>query len=107
MNAGKLRHQITIDRLTTTQDEMGEIIEGWITIGTFAASVEPINGREYFAAQAIQSEVTTRIRMRYEAGILPSDRITHGSAIYDLLSVINPEMRNRELILMCKSGATN
>jgi SPP1 family predicted phage head-tail adaptor len=69
MKAGKLRQTIAIERATIEQDPYGQPIEGWETIGTFAASVEPINGREYFAAQAVQSEVTTRIRMRYVDGI--------------------------------------
>lgn len=104
MRAGKLRHQITVERFTMEQDDYGQPIEAWQTVGTFAASVEPINGREYFAANAAQSEVTTRIRMRYHPGITSTDRITHGSTIYNMLSVINPEMRNEELVLMCKSA---
>jgi SPP1 family predicted phage head-tail adaptor len=104
MKAGKLRQQITIERASQTQNEYGEIVEGWETVGTFPASVEPINGREYFAAQAVQSEVTTRIRMRYKPGILVTDRVTHGGTVYNIQSVINPEMRNEELILMCVSN---
>jgi SPP1 family predicted phage head-tail adaptor len=104
MKAGKLRHQITIERASQTQNEYGEIVEGWETVGTFPASVEPINGREYFAAQAVQSEATTRIRMRYKPGILVTDRVTHGGTVYNIQSVINPEMRNEELLLMCESN---
>ncbi|KIF80902.1 phage head closure protein [Noviherbaspirillum autotrophicum] len=105
MRAGKLRHKVTIERYSEGQDEIGQPVQTWETVGTFPASVEPINGREYFAASAAQSEVTTKIRMRYQAGILSSDRITHGATVYDVLSVINPEMRNEELVLMCKSTA--
>jgi len=104
MRAGSLRHKVTIERVTTEPDEIGQPIETWTAVGTFPASVEPINGREYFAADAAQSEVTTRIRMRYQAGITQHDRATHGGQVYEVLSVINPEMRNEELVLMCKSS---
>lgn len=104
MKAGKLRHQITIERFTSGQDEFGQPIEAWETVGTVAAAVEPLKGREFIAAQAAQSEVTTRIRLRYLAGITAADRITHGGTVYNVLSIIDKDMRNIELELMCKSA---
>ncbi len=104
MRAGKLRHQITIERLTQGQDEYGAPSGSWEPVGTFAASIEPLTGREYLAAFAIQSEVTTRLRLRFVPGILPSDRATYRGITYDVLSIINREMRNIELELMCKSS---
>ncbi|WP_292935514.1 phage head closure protein [Noviherbaspirillum sp.] len=104
MRAGKLRHKVTVERVTITQDpDYGSVIETWTPVGTFPASVEPINGREYFTAHLALSEVTTRIRMRYQAGLSVLDRITHGGTVYNVQSVINPDMRNEELVLMCKS----
>lgn len=105
MNAGKLRHKVLVERMTTTTDpDYGTQTVAWATVGTFPASVEPISGREYTAHLMALSEVTTRIRMRYLAGMTTADRITHGGKVYNVLSVINPEMRNEELELMCKSS---
>lgn len=104
MSAGKYRHRITIERLTQTVDDYGAPSGSWLTVGTFAASIEPLTGREYLAAFAIQSEVTTRLRLRFVAGILPSDRATYRGITYDVLSIINREMRNVELELMCRSS---
>jgi SPP1 family predicted phage head-tail adaptor len=103
MSAGRYRHRITIERPISGTDDYGAPIEGWETVGTFAASIEPLTGREYLAAFAIQSEVTTRLRLRFVAGILPSYRATYRGTAYDVLSIINREMRNIELELMCKS----
>lgn len=104
MNAGKLRHSIVIDRYVSITDDWGQPIEGWEAVGSFRASVEPISGREYFAAQAAQSEVTTKITMRYQPGILSSDRITHEGTVYNVLSIIDKDMKNIQLELMCKSA---
>ena len=104
MRAGRLRHTITIERMTSTQDPFGQPIEEWVSLGTYPASIEPINGREYFAAQANQSELTTRIRTRYIEGVKPQDRITHDGTVYDIQSVIDTEMRHAELVLMCRSA---
>jgi SPP1 family predicted phage head-tail adaptor len=106
MKAGKLRHKVTVERANAAgSDDYGQPITTWEAVGTYPASVEPINGREYFAAHMAMSEATTRIRMRYQAGMSSADRITHGMTIYNIVSVINPEMRNEELVLMCKSAA--
>lgn len=104
MKTGKLRHQITIERFTSGQDEIGQPIESWEPVGTVAAAVEPLKGREFMAAQAGQSEVTTRIRLRYLAGISTTDRITHGGTVYNVLSVIDHDSRHIELEPMCKSA---
>ncbi|MEO7031189.1 MAG: phage head closure protein, partial [Herbaspirillum sp.] len=103
MNIGDLRHTVTLERFTSTVNDYGEPIQAWAPIGTMAASVEPLNGREYFAAAAAQSEVTTRIRMRYFPGVTVTDRVKHGGTVYDIDAVICPELMNRELVLMCKS----
>ncbi|WP_293605757.1 head-tail adaptor protein [Polaromonas sp. UBA4122] len=39
--------------------------------------MEPLAWREYIAAMSAQSEVTTRIKMRYRPGITSADRIIH------------------------------
>lgn len=103
MRAGKLRHKVIIERATLTQDDYGGAVYNWSTVGTFPASVEPINGREFFTVHMALSEVTTRIRMRYLEGLTITDRINYRGTIYNIVSVINPDLRNEELVLMCKS----
>jgi SPP1 family predicted phage head-tail adaptor len=105
MRSGRLRHFAIIERQDTTPDTYGQLENIWTTIADRSVSVEPLNGREYFNASGERSEVTTRIRMRYDsetAQIKPYDRITIGDAVYDIVSVINVQQRNRELVLMCK-----
>ena len=66
-------------------------------------------GRAYFEAQTAGSKIDTRIRIRYELGVTDevdeSMRVSCNGVIYDINSVINVNMLNRELILMCVSGA--
>jgi SPP1 family predicted phage head-tail adaptor len=101
---GKLRHRITIELVTETQDIDGSVIESWSAYATSQASIEPISGREYFAAQSTQADVTHRIRIRYLSGITPKMRVNYSSRIFDILSVININERNRELQLMCRES---
>jgi SPP1 family predicted phage head-tail adaptor len=101
---GKLRHRITVEETTETQEADGSVIENWSAFATAQGSIEPISGREYFAAQTTQAEVTHRISLRYLTGVTPKMRVKYGSRIFDILSVINVDERNRELQLMCRES---
>ena len=104
MRIGKLRHRITIERVVGAQDADGAVIEKWSTYVTVQPSIEPISGREYFATQSTQADMTHRIVLGYLSGVIPKMRVKFGSQIFDILSVINVEERNRELQLMCRES---
>ena len=104
MKIGKLRHKITIQEYSATRDSFGAQIEGWNDKASVFASVTPICGKEYFASQQLNAEVTTKITIRYLAGITPKMRVMFGNRIFDILSVLNFEERNIELNLMCKES---
>jgi len=102
MDPGKLRHKVTIQQPSATKDGYGALVENWSDVKTVNASVEPLSGRELFAAQQVHSETTTRIKMRYRAGITSKMRVVYGTRIYDILAPIDPEERHRYLLLMCR-----
>jgi len=102
MQAGDLRQRITIQEAADpAQDTYGAEIEVWADVATVWAAVEPLTGREFFDAQAMNAETTTRIRIRYREGIVPEMRVSWGDHIYDIQSVIESESGRRELHLMC------
>ena len=103
MDPGKLRHKVTIQQQgESIKDGYGALVENWTDVKIVSASVEPLSGRELFAAQQVHSEITTRIKTRYRAGITSKMRIMFGLRIYDILAPIDPEERHRELHLMCR-----
>lgn len=105
MNAGKLDQRVTVERFTSTVDDWGTPIESWAPLFTCWAAVEPLVGREYIAAQAAQSEVTARIRMRFRPWMTAQDRVIHDGKTYNIVSVIDVRSEHRELVLMCKAIA--
>ena len=104
MRLGKLRHRITIEQVSETQDTDGSVIETWSSVASAKSSIEPVSGREYFDAQTTQADVTHRIYLRYIAGVIPKMRVKYGARIFDILSVINTRERNVELQLMCREN---
>ena len=103
MRTGSLRHYVEIHALTIIEDDIGNQTEEWAKVAEVWAAVEPVSGKEYWAAAAAQAEATIKVTMRapgVEVG--PSNRIIFDGRTLEVESVINVEERNRELQLMCK-----
>ena len=104
MNAGALDQRIVIERRTGATNDWGEPLpDSWLPIIQTWAAVQPLQGREYLAAQAAMSEVKVKIIMRYRPGITPADRVSHGGQVYGIEAVIDVHSSRRELHLMCKA----
>ena len=108
MISGRLRRSVTIRRRNTTKNAVGEFTESYATVATRRASVEPVNGREFWQASGEHSAVTTRIRLRYDASLASvkaTDEVVDAGnspqTVYDIESVIRPRETAMELVLMC------
>ena len=104
MRAGPMRCRITIEAPVETQGADGSISQAWETFAEVWASVDPLIGKEYFAQEREQATVSHKIRMRYLADITHKMRVTWGSRVFEIESVLNVGERNRELVLMCKES---
>ena len=100
MDAGRLDKRIIIERLEATEDEIGQPVEAWIPTFNVWAAIEPLTGREYLAAMAVQAERTVRIRIRYLPGIVSTMRVVYQGRVFAIQSVINIREGNDELHLM-------
>jgi SPP1 family predicted phage head-tail adaptor len=108
MRAGQLRHLVTIEQRATTPDTYGEPAQTWTTLqADQPASIEPLSGRELINAQAVQSDVTHRVRMRYVAGIETKHRIVFGTRVLDIRAIRNVDERGIEWELLCTEGTSN
>lgn len=111
MRAGDLRDRVTIQRNLDARSGSGAVLdqfEDWLT--RIAAKVENITGGERWAQAQPIADVTTRIRIRYRAGLTPKMRVKHerGSGsptlvdLYDVEAVIPADSRSVEVFLMCR-----
>jgi SPP1 family predicted phage head-tail adaptor len=108
MRSGRLRHRLILQqRDNDTRNAYGESVPGWTTTATVWGAIEPLSGKEYLAQQQIQSEVSVRIVMRYYAGVDPTWRIKNDGLYYDIISVIDHDLRGRMMTLMCREGVSD
>lgn len=80
LEAGRLRHRIDIEKRVTDQDpETGGISDRWSLLHeALPAAIEPITQKEYLASASVRSEATTRIILRFVAGLDSKYRFVHG-----------------------------
>ncbi len=106
IDAGKLRHRITFQRFDGESDDYGDPLEAddshWTDVATTWAAIDPVSGRELYAAEQSQSEVTHKVRLRYRPGLTTAMRISRGKRRFKILSIIDWEERHESLLMMCK-----
>jgi len=109
VNVGRLNKRVVLQAPVTEQDDAGEeVITSWSEVARIWAAVEPLQGRELFAAQAVNSEITHRVRIRYRAGVNARMRVLYGAReLYLKAPPIDPLEKHRELHLMCSEGLVN
>ena len=105
--AYKLRHRITLQRFVKTQDPTtGLISEEWVDDATVWASVEPLSGRDFIAARAQQSEISSRVVIRYRPDVDSTMRLVHRGRIYSIEGPPLPDAKSglEYLTLMVAAG---
>lgn len=109
MQAGRLRHLITIQNFTTKRDSSGQPVEEWVDVANTRAEVKGISGRELVAAGAETAEATVRVWMRYRPDVSAASRIKviTGPFKGNTLNVVGPPIPDAKGVLLevlCKLG---
>lgn len=105
-DSGKMRHRITFQQYDGTVDQDGDVRDdedgNWTDVRSTWAAIDPVSGREFYAAEQSQSEVTHKIRCRYFSGLNTAMRIVHQGRKYRIISVIDWELRHESFLIMAK-----
>ncbi len=105
MQAGRLQQKVSFQEISTEDDTAGQLKNLWTEFAIKRASIEPINGRDFLAASGEHADITTRVRVRYDRDtklVRPKNRVVSGDDTYEIVTVINPQSRNRQLVLLCR-----
>lgn len=107
MHSGLLNKRVSLEARVITRDASGGTIETWQPVATVWAGIAPLSGREFVAAQSVQAGVTTRITIRWRAGIDASMRLVHEGLIYNVRAVLPDPTLRRHITLMCEQGVND
>jgi SPP1 family predicted phage head-tail adaptor len=103
MSIGERRHRVVFQSATISQDAYGEPDKTWSNLCTSWALVQPLKGKERFAAAQMQEDVEYRIVTRYRselASLDSGDRATWNSKTFDIRSVIWRDHTMKELEIL-------
>jgi SPP1 family predicted phage head-tail adaptor len=100
MQAGKLRHRLTIQYPDYEANDIDEKVATWKDLATVWGSIEPLRGTTYFAAKQANAKVDGKITMRYK-DVKPTYRITWqdregNMKIFNIVAIIQPQQKGIE-----------
>ncbi len=104
MLIGDLNKRITLQYSTRIGDGMGGFTLSWVDAATVWAALWPISAKEQVQSQGVTMTITGRIRIRYRSVLRPDWRIKYGNKFYNIVSIINPNMKNEYLDIMVKEA---
>lgn len=109
MRAGELRHVIVIEQQSTAQDSMGGQVTTWSTLLTTRAAINPLSAIERSASQAIATDVTHQLTMRYhpllaDPVLNATRRVRYGSRLFEIRGTLNVDERNRTVMIEAHEG---
>lgn len=115
MRAGRLDHRLQLQQQTQVQDPYGGYTTEWTTQSTVWGAIEGLRGKEFFEADQMNGETTSRIVIRWSSDWSAIDetwRIVDANTgrKYDIQSVIEPEgtkPRNSMFEIMVRRGETD
>lgn len=88
-SAGQLNQRVQLQQRAAAENNLGEAAGAWADVGgPLWAKVEPLSGREFLAAGALQQPVDTRFVIRHRPGVTPSLRLVWKSQPYDIVSAL-------------------
>jgi SPP1 family predicted phage head-tail adaptor len=103
MNPGDFKHRITFQLANIIEDELGQQLKEWIDFKTVWCMIRTMQGREYIAASATQSENTVRFVIRYTKDIDYNNRILYQGRVFEIIAPpINDDEQNETLTIIAR-----
>ena len=106
ITAADLRSVIVIERDEAADNTLGERESNWVQHARLYACVEPLRGRESFAAGQMQSPQDVRFTVRFVRSLVidTAMRVRWSDGLYGINAVIDVDGAHQWLELMCTQG---
>ena len=106
MPVGKMRHSLTIQAKSRSNDSAGGTRRTYSTLATVMGSIEPIGGNVRLYGDQIEGTTTHKITIRYRSDVTTKHRINYSadSRIFKINRIMNVGTRDRYLQMLCEEG---
>lgn len=100
-NSGQLNKKINIVGRVTKEINGFDKTVTEVKYKNISASIRPSRGREYYEMKQISNAENVLITIRYRNNVFSSDIVEYKNHVYEIQSVVNPDMMNESLELYC------
>lgn len=107
MQAGKLRHYVTVQTYTASADAYGQQSLSWGTHANWWTEKIEQPSRELQTDGKYRNFQRVQFRGRDVSGITPDMRILDGTATYDIISIVPDPTYERQIIVQCGEESPN
>jgi SPP1 family predicted phage head-tail adaptor len=106
MNAGDLRHRVSIQRPSAALDDLGQPLGEWEEVASLWAGITDRRGGEVVEArEATLNEVTTDVRLRFTEAFQPEMRVVeqcHSHRVFQIVDIRQNYAPRPETLLECQ-----
>lgn len=104
IRAGEYTYRLTLQKTVNGTDAEGYPTKDWQDVVNIWAAKQGLNGREFFAAAAVNAENMTRWKIRYRTDVNPAMRLFEASTgrTFDITSAYDEAGNKQELVVMTK-----
>ena len=106
MQAGKLRHRVTIKNFTEAADASGQVINTFATLATVWAKVSAKSGTEKTNEGTSNIQRTYDVTIRYTGDLKETYKLIHQTRTLNIQSIVNIDDRDRTMQLVCTEEIT-
>ncbi|WP_111860879.1 phage head closure protein [Acinetobacter sp. CFCC 10889] len=98
VNAGELRHRVTIQHFVEQRDEYNNLLDkSWTEYKKLWAKVEFLSVKDTLTAKVAGSETTARLKIRKRTDITTEMRVLWKGQIFQIVSPPKPDNENGEI----------
>ncbi len=98
---GQLRHRLTLQSLTETQDAAGAADLTWTDVADVWAHLRPVSGTSAVIAQQADESLTHEIAIRFRDDVASGWRFVTGERTFRIVTVYDPD--ERQCYLICST----
>ena len=103
MQAGRLRHVVTLQQKSVTHDEFGAEIETWSTVATLYAELDPYSLRERLTMRRQAGESVIGFRIRSSLSVSVGKRLVFDGENYDIVDIDATLKHKGELLVTARA----
>ena len=102
-----MRHRVTLQSESASQDAAGQDVPTWATVATnIPAFVRDVSAQEGRRGLQVDSTTTHLVTMRYRGDLTTQHRFVFDSRNLNIVKILDTEGRKRWLDIECREAVT-